>query len=56
VCESSTLPVAALAQWAPPAASVAWPLALYAVLVAVAVHLRIVLHETPWLARTSGDA
>lgn len=33
-----------------------WPLALYAVIVAVAFHLRIVLHEEPWLARTFGDA
>jgi protein-S-isoprenylcysteine O-methyltransferase Ste14 len=32
-----------------------WPLALYAVTVLVAFHLRIVLHEEPWLARTFGD-
>jgi protein-S-isoprenylcysteine O-methyltransferase Ste14 len=31
-----------------------WPLALYAVAVLVAFHLRIVLHEEPWLARTFG--
>jgi len=35
---------------------VAWPLALYAMLVASAVHVRILLHEEPWLARTFGDA
>lgn len=33
-----------------------WPLALYAVAVLVAFHLRIVLHEERWLARTFGDA
>lgn len=33
-----------------------WPLALYAVVVLVAFHLRVVLHEEPWLARTFGDA
>lgn len=32
-----------------------WPLALYAGVVMVAFHLRIVLHEEPWLARTFGD-
>lgn len=32
-----------------------WPLALYAVVVLVAFHLRIVLHEEPWLARTFGN-
>jgi protein-S-isoprenylcysteine O-methyltransferase Ste14 len=32
-----------------------WPLALYAVVVLVAFHLRIVLHEEPWLLRTFGD-
>lgn len=32
------------------------PLAIYAALVAVAVHLRIVMHEEPWLARSFGDA
>ena len=31
-----------------------WPLALYAVVVIVAFHLRIVLHEEPRLARTFG--
>lgn len=33
-----------------------WPLALYAVVVLAAFHLRIVLHEEPWLARTFGHA
>jgi len=33
-----------------------WPLALYAVVVLVAFHLRIVLHEEPWLARTFGNS
>jgi protein-S-isoprenylcysteine O-methyltransferase Ste14 len=33
-----------------------WPLALYAVAVLVAFHLRVVLHEEPWLARTFGVA
>jgi protein-S-isoprenylcysteine O-methyltransferase Ste14 len=33
-----------------------WPLALYAFVVLVAFHLRVVLHEEPWLARTFGDA
>ena len=32
-----------------------WPLALYAVAVLVAFHLRTVRHEEPWLARTFGD-
>lgn len=32
-----------------------WPLALYAVVVLLAFHLRVVLHEEPWLARTFGD-
>lgn len=32
-----------------------WPLTLYAGVVLVAFHLRIVLHEEPWLARTFGD-
>ena len=32
-----------------------WPLAIYAVAVSVAFHLRVVLHEEPWLARTHGD-
>jgi protein-S-isoprenylcysteine O-methyltransferase Ste14 len=32
-----------------------WRLALYAVVVLVAFHLRIVLHEEPWLARAFGD-
>lgn len=33
-----------------------WPLAIYAAGVAVAVHLRVLLHEEPFLARTHGDA
>jgi protein-S-isoprenylcysteine O-methyltransferase Ste14 len=33
-----------------------WSLAIYTVVVLVAFHLRIVLHEEPWLARTFGDA
>jgi protein-S-isoprenylcysteine O-methyltransferase Ste14 len=33
-----------------------WPLAVYALAVLVAFHLRIVLHEEPWLARTFGEA
>jgi protein-S-isoprenylcysteine O-methyltransferase Ste14 len=33
-----------------------WPLALYAAGVAVAVHLRVILHEEPFLARTHGAA
>jgi protein-S-isoprenylcysteine O-methyltransferase Ste14 len=33
-----------------------WTLAVYAGAVLVAFHLRIVLHEEPWLARTFGDA
>src|SRR5688572_4629632 len=33
-----------------------WPLAIYAAAVAVAVHLRVLLHEEPFLARTHGDA
>ena len=33
-----------------------WPLALYAAGVAVAVHLRVILHEEPFLARAHGDA
>ena len=33
-----------------------WPLAIYAAAVAIAVHLRVVLHEEPFLARTHGDA
>lgn len=32
------------------------PLAFYAVAVLVAFHLRVVLHEEPWLARTFGEA
>lgn len=32
-----------------------WTVALYAVAVAVVFHLRVVLHEEPWLARTFGD-
>jgi protein-S-isoprenylcysteine O-methyltransferase Ste14 len=33
-----------------------WPLAVYAAAVAVAVHLRVLLHEEPFLARTHGQA
>lgn len=33
-----------------------WPMALYTVIVLVAFHLRIMLHEEPWLARTFGDS
>lgn len=33
----------------------AWTMALYAVAVAAVFHLRVVLHEEPWLARTFGD-
>lgn len=33
-----------------------WPLAIYAAAVAAAVHLRVLLHEEPFLARTHGDA
>jgi protein-S-isoprenylcysteine O-methyltransferase Ste14 len=33
----------------------AWTVALYAVAVAVVFHLRVILHEEPWLARTFGD-
>jgi protein-S-isoprenylcysteine O-methyltransferase Ste14 len=32
-----------------------WPLALYAVAVLVAFHLRVVFNEEPWAARTFGD-
>jgi protein-S-isoprenylcysteine O-methyltransferase Ste14 len=32
-----------------------WPLAVYALVVLVAFHLRVVLNEEPWLARTFGD-
>lgn len=32
-----------------------WTVALYAATVAVVFHLRVVLHEEPWLARTFGD-
>jgi protein-S-isoprenylcysteine O-methyltransferase Ste14 len=32
-----------------------WPLAAYAVVVMLAFHLRVVLHEEPWLARTHGE-
>lgn len=32
-----------------------WDMALYGVVVAVVFHLRVVLHEEPWLARTFGD-
>jgi protein-S-isoprenylcysteine O-methyltransferase Ste14 len=33
-----------------------WPLAIYAAGVATAVHLRVLLHEEPFLARTHGEA
>ena len=33
-----------------------WPLSVYALAVAVAFHLRVVLGEEPWLARTHGHA
>jgi protein-S-isoprenylcysteine O-methyltransferase Ste14 len=33
-----------------------WPLAIYAAGVAIAVHLRVLLHEEPFLARTHGEA
>jgi len=33
-----------------------WPLAIYAAGIAVAVHVRVLLHEEPFLARTHGDA
>jgi protein-S-isoprenylcysteine O-methyltransferase Ste14 len=33
-----------------------WPLAIYTAGVAVAVHLRVLLHEEPFLARTHPDA
>ena len=33
-----------------------WALAIYAGIVAIAFHLRVVLGEEPWLARTHGDA
>jgi protein-S-isoprenylcysteine O-methyltransferase Ste14 len=33
-----------------------WPLAIYAAAVAIAVHLRVLLHEEPFLARTHPQA
>jgi protein-S-isoprenylcysteine O-methyltransferase Ste14 len=33
-----------------------WPLAVYAAVVAVAVHLRVLLHEEPFLADMHGEA
>jgi len=33
-----------------------WPLAVYAAGVAVAVHVRVLVHEEPFLARTHGQA
>jgi protein-S-isoprenylcysteine O-methyltransferase Ste14 len=33
-----------------------WPMVVYAIVVLVAFHLRILLHEEPWLARTFGDS
>lgn len=33
-----------------------WPLVIYAAAVAMAVHLRVLLHEEPFLARTHGEA
>lgn len=35
---------------------VSWGLAVYAMAVGTAFHLRVVLYEEPWLARTHGDA
>ena len=32
-----------------------WPLGIYALGVAVAFHLRVLLHEEPWLAKTHGE-
>lgn len=32
-----------------------WPLTAYALVVMVVFHLRVVLHEEPWLARTHGN-
>lgn len=32
-----------------------WPLAVYAVVVMISFHLRVVLYEEPWLARTHGE-
>lgn len=32
-----------------------WPITLYAFIVMIAFHLRVVLHEEPWLARTFGE-
>lgn len=32
-----------------------WPMAVYAVAVAAAFHLRVLVHEEPWLARSFGD-
>ena len=34
----------------------AWPLGVYAVAMMIAFHLRVVLYEEPWLARTHGAA
>lgn len=33
-----------------------WPLAVYALVIFTAFHLRILLHEEPWLERSFGDA
>ena len=33
-----------------------WPLAIYAAGIAVVFHVRVLLHEEPFLARTHGDA
>ena len=33
-----------------------WVLAVYAAVVVLAFHLRVVFYEEPWLARTHGDA
>lgn len=33
-----------------------WPIAVYAAGVAIAVHVRVLLHEEPFLSRTHGDA
>jgi protein-S-isoprenylcysteine O-methyltransferase Ste14 len=43
-----------LAGWA--IALRSWPLAAYAAIVAIAVHVRVLLHEEPFLARAHPDA
>ena len=32
-----------------------WPLAVYALAIGVGFHVRVILGEEPWLARTFGD-